>query len=220
MTDYEAQRIFWNLSNRITTLQNNFCCSSDNMCNNINTCLGISTEGASDLFLNQQGQFISTGGAGSENLQQVTDLGNFTTNNINLSNPVASAIGNITMGYQTVYSPDDGVIYQVVNGNNSQKIGPNFTAFYNNGGGQLKLDVSNISGVTVFQVPTNGGLTVLSVGGVSPDTITGNVSLNQNIFDWSTIPEYSDNATAVIAIGTGKLYKTTTLTESIIKVSH
>lgn len=50
----QVKRLNWELF----SLRNNICCANQNLCNSINTCLGISPEGDPTLVLNQQGDFI------------------------------------------------------------------------------------------------------------------------------------------------------------------
>lgn len=73
----------YNYNNRqLLKLQYEICCLRNGLCASINTCLGISSEGSESLFLTQQGTWTSPTVTGSQNLQQVTDVGSTTSNNI------------------------------------------------------------------------------------------------------------------------------------------
>jgi hypothetical protein len=60
---------------KVWQILNRFCCK-------VKSCLGISSQGNPDLVLNQQGEWITNGSGSDQNLQQVTDVGDTTTNNI------------------------------------------------------------------------------------------------------------------------------------------
>jgi hypothetical protein len=62
----------------------NDCCSEapGGFCSEVKSCLKVSPEGNPGLVLNQQGEWITNGSGSDQNLQQVTDVGNTTTNSI------------------------------------------------------------------------------------------------------------------------------------------
>jgi hypothetical protein len=73
----------------------NDCCSEapGGFCSEVKSCLKVSPEGNPGLVLNQQGEWISNGSGSDQNLQQVTDVGNTTTNDIQLINDAETIYG-------------------------------------------------------------------------------------------------------------------------------
>ena len=71
------------------------CCSGlpGSFCYEVLKCLNISPQGNPDLVLNQQGEWITNGSGSDQNLQQVTDVGNTTTNDIQLINDAETIYG-------------------------------------------------------------------------------------------------------------------------------
>jgi len=63
-------------------------------CEGVNTCLGISEEGDEALVLNQKGEWITNGSGSDQNLQQVTDVGNTTDNDIQFDSGVGILLDN------------------------------------------------------------------------------------------------------------------------------
>jgi hypothetical protein len=73
----------------------NDCCSEapGGFCSEVKSCLKVSPEGNSSLVLNQQGEWITNGSGSDQNLQQVTDVGNTTTNDIQFINDAETIYG-------------------------------------------------------------------------------------------------------------------------------
>jgi len=73
----------------------NDCCSEapGGFCSEVKSCLKVSPEGNPSLVLNQQGEWITNGSGSDQNLQQVTDVGNTTTNDIQLINDAETIYG-------------------------------------------------------------------------------------------------------------------------------
>lgn len=59
-----------------TKLYNLLYSSCANFCCIVKNCLGISSGGSADLVLNQQGDWVTAGGGGSQNLSSVLSVGN------------------------------------------------------------------------------------------------------------------------------------------------
>ena len=72
---------------KVWQILNRFCCK-------VKSCLGISSQGNPDLVLNQQGEWISNGSGSDQNLQQVTDVGNTTDNDIQFDAGVGILLNN------------------------------------------------------------------------------------------------------------------------------
>ena len=74
----------------------NDCCSEapGGFCSEVKSCLKVSPEGNSSLVLNQQGEWITNGSGSDQNLQQVTDVGNTTDNDIQFDAGVGVLLNN------------------------------------------------------------------------------------------------------------------------------
>jgi hypothetical protein len=72
---------------KVWQILNRFCCK-------VKSCLGISSQGNPDLVLNQQGEWITNGSGSDQNLQQVTDVGNTTDNDIQFDAGVGILLNN------------------------------------------------------------------------------------------------------------------------------
>jgi hypothetical protein len=74
----------------------NDCCSEapGGFCSEVKSCLKVSPEGNSSLVLNQQGEWITNGSGSDQNLQQVTDVGNTTDNDIQFDAGVGILLNN------------------------------------------------------------------------------------------------------------------------------
>jgi hypothetical protein len=72
------------------------CCSGlpGSFCYEVLKCLNISPQGNADLVLNQQGEWITNGSGSDQNLQQVTDVGNTTDNDIQFDAGVGILLNN------------------------------------------------------------------------------------------------------------------------------
>lgn len=132
MTNWEAQGIFNTLNRRITRLESNFCCFKDNICTTVTDC----------------------GGSGnSQDLQQVTNIGSTTNNNI---------------------------IFNGVNGNgntlfiNGASINIDFATngnlYFTNGSNTLIVQpITTFSQSYVLSLPLNNGILTTSVNGIETD---------------------------------------------------
>lgn len=74
----------------------NDCCSEapGGFCSEVKSCLKVSPEGNPGFVLNQQGEWITNGSGSDQNLQQVTDVGNTTDNDIQFDAGVGILLNN------------------------------------------------------------------------------------------------------------------------------
>lgn len=159
--DYETEQSIKRIWRKVNSLDTNFCCFRSNICSTALSCIGVSDTGNPNLFLNQSGNWISTSGSGSQNLQSVTDNGNSTTNDINF-------VG----GSYSHFDEDNGSAIQF-----ESTVSTRSTFLYSNSG-----QASNNNSL-LLPINHNGTL-VLTINGLPAD-VNGNIQLSNTSVDSS-----------------------------------
>ena len=178
---------------RLDNLERGFCCK-------VNCCLGISSTGDQNLFLNQQGNWVEVSGGNSwsldgnsgtnttDNFLGTTDnvgLRIQSTSDINRINGV-SVIGTSTDGGYGVYLQGNGVEGVEVRG-----VGETGVLLFGNG-----------TNVDVRIQPTNGNLELINLGEADGKVLTSD-STGKATWQNATVPlqyldEYANDAAAAL----------------------
>lgn len=186
MASYELYKDICRLNQRITNLQNSICCFTNGICNSIDSCLGISPSGNSDLFLNQQGDWTSSGGGGSGWLL----IGNSGT----------------TAGINFIGTTDAQDLVFKVNSNNGGRIGRNVPGNSNTAFGYLALDVNAASTNTAFGtsalIATTSGVSNTAIGVLAGST---NTTGTLNTLLGASADVATNSTSNCIALGTGAI---------------